>query len=226
MKKITIKNLIDFRRKSDRSKVTFLNNLKAEKSLQAEGGGDYWVSCVSAISNSFKENDKSLLNKKVDEIHEKLAHATANITKTQYQRNIIILESFEDFDLDNVKPTSDIQILKQPKEKSIIQIDGLSIESKPSHVYSFSENGSDEIAAIWFVAKLDGYDTNELGMFADIIFRYLDRHYSSKYYVNKSFCISVDVFTGRKVRYADLENGSVPMLLDNTIAQINKLKAN
>lgn len=223
MKKITIKNLIDFRKKSDRSKVTFLNSLKTEKSVSAEGGGDYWVSCVSAICNAFKRNDKRLLNEKVLEINEKLPHAAANITKTQYQRNIDILESFEDFDLDHVKPSSKIQILKKPKEKSIIEIDGLSIEAKPSHVFSFSENGSDEIGSIWFVAKLNGYDTNELGMFTDILYRYLDKHFSDKYFINKSFCIAVDVVSGREVRYTSLEDGSVPMLLEETIAQINKL---
>ncbi|WPR76018.1 hypothetical protein [Algoriphagus sp. NG3] len=188
-----------------------------------EGGGDYWVSCVSAISNAFKRNDKSLLNEKVLDIYEKLPHATANITKTQYQRNIDVLESFEDFDLDNVKPSSKIQILRKLKEQSIIEIDGLSIEVKPTHVFSFSEKGSDEIGAIWFVAKLNGYDINELGMFTDILYRYLDKYFSDKYYINKSFCIAVDVVSGREVRYTSLEDGSVRMLLEETITQINKL---
>ena len=39
------------------------------------------------------------------------------------------------------------------------------IEAKPCHIYSFSENKSEEVGGIWFVAFLDGYKKTELGMF-------------------------------------------------------------
>lgn len=222
MKKVTIKNLIDFRLKSDRAKKTFLNNLKLEKPASSDGG-DYWISCVSAISNSFKYNDDTLLGKKVEEIKGKMIGAVTKNTKTQYQRNIDILINFEDFELHNIRPTVKIQILKQPKDKSLIDIGGLPIESKPSHVFSFSESGSEEIGAVWFVAKLEGYSHSEIGMFADMIFRYLDKHYSKNYFVNTTFCIAVDVFSGKVVRFTDIENGTVPSLIEATIDQINKL---
>ena len=63
MKELSIKDIIDFRGKSDRSKKTFATNLKLEtEKNETEGGGDYWVSCLSTISNSYKDNDSSLIN--------------------------------------------------------------------------------------------------------------------------------------------------------------------
>lgn len=223
MKKVTIKNLIDFKRKSEKSKLTFKNNLKKEKNAALEGGGDYWISCVSAICNAFKKSDKEILNQKITEIKEKLLITTAKITKTQFQRNIDILENFADFDLEHLKPKVKIEMIPQPKEKSIIQINGLPIEARPSFVFTFSENGSDEVGAVWFVAKLGGYDNSELGMFTDITYRYLDNRFSKKHYINTSFCIAVDVYTGKEVKYSEIENGTIPGLLDDTISQLNNL---
>jgi len=224
MEKVTIKNLIDFRAKSDRSKITFLNNLRKEKIKDPnEEGGDYWISCVSTISNVYRNNDRTLLGKKVTEIQAKLKGTTRKQTRDQYQWNIDILIHFEDFDLQTIRPNVDLQIQKQSKANSLLDINGLPIEAKPSHVFSFSENGSDEIGAVWFVAKKGGYHLHDLGMFADIIYRYLDSRYSKEYFVSTSFCIAVDVFSGKVVRYKDIESGIIPTLIDATIDQINKL---
>lgn len=218
MKKITVKNLIDFRAKSDRAKVTFVNKLKTEEiKIKADDGGDYWISCVSAIRSVFKQNDRSLLVKKIAAIQDKLKITQREQTRDQYQRNIDILHRFEDFDLQSIRPTVGITIQVQPENKAILNINGLPIEAKPSHVFSFSENGSEEIGAVWFVAKKGGYEENELGMFADISYRYLDRYYSRDYFVNTSFCMAVDVFSGKLVRYGDIEIGKVNSIIDTTI---------
>ena len=224
MKKVTIKNLIDFRAKTDQSKITFLKNLRKEKmKAPTDDAGDYWISCVSAISNVFRNNDRTLLGKKVAEIQDKLKVTTRKQTKDQYQRNIDILTSFEDFDLQTIRPAAEINVKKQPKTKALLDINGLPIEAKPSHVFSFSENGSEEVGAVWFVAKKGGFHLYDLGMFADMIYRYLDTCYSKEYFVNTSFCIAVDVFSGKVVRYKDIENGTIPSLIDTTIEQMNNL---
>ncbi len=94
------------------------------------------------------------------------------------------------------------------------------LQIPPSHQDRFDYA---ERMAIWFVAKLNGYDTTELDMFTDIIYRYLNKYFSDKYYINKSFCVEVDVVSGRKVTYSSLEDESVPMLLEETISEINRL---
>lgn len=224
MKKITVKNLIDFRRKSDKSKLSFLKSLRKEKEKSGdESGGDYWVSCNSAIISSFKTGRTDLLQSKIEEIQEMILTTQFDNTKKRFQRNIDVLLGFQEFDWEAIKPRVDVKFLKQTKANAILTIGGLPVEAKPNHVFSFSDGKSEETGAVWFVTKLDGYDRNELGMFAEVIFRYLEKHYSANYFVNKNYCIAVDGFNGRVVRYSELENGGVAPLLDATLVQIGKL---
>ena len=224
MEKVTIKNLIDFQRKTDRTKKTFVNNLKREKnSVDMSGGGDYWRSCLSAISNTFRYDNPDLLDEKIELLREKIKYSEIKRIKEQFQRNIDILSNFEDFDFEHIKPKADLTFHKQPKIKSIIDINGFPVEVKPSHVFSFSDNKSDEIGAVWFVAKLDGYKKRELGMFADILYRYLNEHFSNDYFVNPFYCIAVDVFKGQEVRYTKIQKGKIPILLDSTLEEIKNI---
>jgi hypothetical protein len=224
MEKLTVKNLIDFRRKSDRTKLSFINNLKREKAVEdSSGGGDYWISCLSAISNTFRDQNTDLLDKKIEYLKEKIKYTEDKRIKDQFQRNIDILINFEDFDFQHLKPSNDLTYHIQSKIKSILDIKGFPIEAKPNHVFSFSENNREVIGSIWFIAKLNGYTKSELGMFSDILYRYLDKHYSNDFYVNPSFCIAVDVFNGQEVNYAEIQNGNIPSLIDSTIDEIKKI---
>lgn len=224
MEKVTVKNLIDFRRKSDRTKISFVNNLKREKVADdSSGGGDYWISCLSAISNTFRDQNTDLLDEKIELLKYKIKCSEDKKIKDQFQRNIDILINFEDFDFQHLKPSNDLTYHTQPKIKSILDIKGFPIEAKPNHVFSFSENNRDEIGSIWFIAKLNGYKKSELGMFSDILYRYLDKHYSNDFYVNPSFCIAVDVFNGQEVNYTEIQNANIPSLIDSTIEDIKNL---
>jgi len=113
--------------------------------------------------------------------------------------------------------------LKQPKAYSILTINGFPIEAKPCFIYSFSINGSEEIGGIWFVAQLNGFKKSELGMFADINYRYLVKHFSNNFYVNPKYCIAVDLFNGQDVNYKEIENGEIPTLIESTIEDIKSI---
>ena len=67
MQALSIKKIVEFRGKSDRSKKTFALALKRDKlKPETDGGGDYWISCLSAISNSYKANDiESIIAKRI-----------------------------------------------------------------------------------------------------------------------------------------------------------------
>lgn len=224
MKKITIKNLIDFRRKSERSKKTFAYNLKLDKkSGDSSGGGDYWISCLSSISNVFKYDEIEYLRNKIDLLTDKINVSEDRRIKIQFQRNIDILYGFEEFDFNTIRPKSDLFFLKKPSDKSLIDIKGYPVQARPHHVFSFSEKGSDEIGAVWFIAKLDGYKKSELGMFADILFRYLEKNYSKNFYINPKYCVAIDVVNGKEVSYEDIKKGKVPILIESTIEEIKKL---
>lgn len=73
MKKKTVKNLIEFRGKNDRTRITYINNLNKEiEKSNDESGGDYWISCLSAIRNTFKSKNLDLLDEKINLLHDKI----------------------------------------------------------------------------------------------------------------------------------------------------------
>lgn len=224
MKKVTVKNLIEFRGKNERTKITFVHNLKKEKSKKEDSsGGDYWISCLSAIRNCFKENDETLLDEKINLLSDKIEVSEIKRIKDQFQRNIDIIEGFKDIDIQNLKPNNDLTFMKQPKIKSLLDIKGLPIEAKPCHIYTFSENNSEEIGGIWFIAKLNGFKQSELGMFADVLYRYLHKYYSKDFYVNPNYCVAIDLFKGQEIRYSEIKNGRFPILIDSTIDELKKV---
>jgi len=225
MEKIRIKELVQFRRKSERSKITLVNNLKLNKTseIDSSSGGDYWISCLSAIANSFKYNTIEFLGEKIDLLIEKIRTTEDKRIKNEFQRNVDVLYSFGDFDFQEIKPNAELTFLKKPTDKSILDINGLPIQAKPDHVFTFSINNSEEIGAVWFIAQLDGFDKGELGMFVDILYRYLDKHFSKDFYVNTSYCIAVDVNKAQRISYKDIEEGRIPILLDQTVNDIKKL---
>jgi hypothetical protein len=224
MKKIPIKRIIEFRRKSDKAKKNFATNLsKDREKSNGDGGGDYWISCLSAISNSFKFNDLKLVSNKKDELEGKYEKTENKRTKTMYGRNIDILYNYEDFDLKKWKPIKDVSNVKKNKEDLILNIKGLQIQADPHHVFTFKKKDKEEIGAIWFIAKLGGYRKEELGMFTDILYRYLNTHFSREYGLNPKYCIAVDVFNNFDLSYSQLENGEAPLVLNSTLDEIKKL---
>lgn len=60
-------------------------------------------------------------------------------------------------------------------------------------------------------------------MFTDIIYRYLEKHYSKKFHINPNFCMSIDLFNGQQVNYSEIQNGTYKILIDSTIAEVRKI---
>lgn len=225
MEKIRIKELIKFRRKSVRARITLVNNLKLNQAMgnDRSSGGDYWISCLSALANTFKYDDTELLNEKIDLLIEKIKATQDKRIKNEFQRNLDVLYNFSDFDFHELKPNVKLTYLNKPTNKAILDVKGLPIQAKPDYVFTFSINSREEIGAVWFIAQLDGFDSEELGMFVDILYRYLVKHYSKDFFINASYCIAVDVNKVQRVTYKDIEEGKIPRLLDQTIDDIKKL---
>ncbi len=221
MRKISIKDIIKFQKYSDRKKQTFASDLK--KVLEPkdnDGGGDYWISSISAISNAFKSNNNKLIVEKIDELEGKLEAPLMNRTKVMYERNISILGNYEEFDFTNWVPIRNLNYLKKYKENFVIDLSGLRVHAVPQHLFTFDLGGKEEIGAIMFIATLDGYEKEELAMFTDVLYRCLDLHYSKHYSVNKEYCIAVDVENEIDVNYKQIELGKIPKRLNAIIRDI------
>jgi len=223
MRKLTAKNLIAFRNKNERSKRKFVDDLKVDiEKESSDGGGDYWVSCVSALCNAFRRTDPRIIKNKMEELEEKLEKTNTKTTKNMYKRNIEVLYNYEGFDFRTLQPKRKMVFQRKPKTFSLLTLKGLQVQSNPSHVFTFERNGVTEIGAVWFIAKLGGYKKDELGIFADILFRYLKTNYSDKYVLNSKYCVAVDVVNANEVNYAQIQKLEVPDLLNATLSEIKK----
>lgn len=224
MKALTIKKLIEFRKKSDLSKRNFAQNLKQDSGQEeSDGGGNYWVVCLSAIGNSYKFNDPQYISDKIDEFEEKLMMTDNERTDTMYTRNLDILRQFESYDFDDLRPSENFKTLPKPRSRQIVLINGLPVKIAPSYVFTFGGKDEKNIGAIWFVAQLGGYRPEELAMYTDALFRYLTMHYSKTHTINPKYCIAMDVSADFTLSYADLQEGKVPKILISTTKEIAKL---
>jgi len=224
MKKLSIKKIIEFKAKSKRGKKNFASDLKIDKEkVKTDGGGDYWISCLSSISSSFQTNETQNIEDKIEELGGKHGEAEDKRIKDMYKRNIDILHNYKSFDFKKWKPSKKVAFLKKHKDDLTLTIKGLQVQIAPNHVFIFSKSDEKEIGAIWFIAKLKGFKKDELGMFTDILYRYLKTHYSKDYIINPKYCIAVDVFNNFEVNYSQLEKGEVSAILNPTLDEIKKL---
>lgn len=220
MKKISVKNLIAFRRKTDKSKKTFLQSLTKVKIIDSASGGNYWVRSISALSNAFKTNDNQYIKDKINDISDDYSSTTRKQTKDMYQRNLDILYNYEDFDFSTWYPNKTFQVIDKVSKNSIIEINKVPVQISPNQIFIFSKNKIDYVGAIWFVAKLDGYSKAEFGIFTEALFFYLKNNFSKKYEVSPENCLVVDVLNLDEVNYQMVLDDKIPAMLRETLKSI------
>ncbi|MBK0379343.1 hypothetical protein [Mucilaginibacter segetis] len=219
---ITIKQLVEFRRLSDRSRKTFANRIQVpQTAASGDGGGDYWISCLSAIGNTFRVLNNQLITDKIGELDRKYQTAKHTNTKTMYKRNLEILQIYQNFNLAQWRPSVPLKFLTRPK--ITLMLKNVPLQILPQHVFGFDINGNQMVGGIWFVHWLDGFSVGDLGMYTEAMYKYLNLVYGSTHQVDPDFCLTVDVVDQNAVSYTQLLNGSVTSLLDNTLDELNKL---
>lgn len=207
--------MIDFRNKSDKSKKLLALKIKNRKPKEkpktdASGGGDYWKTSTSCISNVFKHSNEELYDSKIDELYLKLKANQIKHVKTMYQRNIDILNTFKDFKFDELKPSGKVKYLQIPKLYKVVVIDSFPLYVNPSLLYSFERNGKNELGALWLIPKVEGYKKIELGMFCEMLYRFFIKNYSDTYQISLDYCVTVDTINVQKIQYKDILNGDIP----------------
>lgn len=221
MKTLSIKSLIDFREKTPKGKKRFAAAVRSNSpEAPGEGGGDYWISCLSAISSSFKTNDRQPILDRRAELEDRHENTTYERVKTMYKRNIDILYNYEDVELDKWRPAKKLAFVKKNRADSVLTIKGLSVQASPNHIFLYGRSERKEIGAIWFVAKLGGLKKEELGMFVDVLYRYLKSHFSKEYNVSAKCCVAVDVVENYELSYAQMEKDEVPLILNSTLDEV------
>src|SRR4051812_37956476 len=131
MRKLSLKSIVAFRSKSPKGKKKFVDSLKLpiKPKIVTEGGGDYWITSLTAIVNSFKANKADSITNKIEKLQEKIRGAKSSQVRSMYQRNIDILNSFSLYDLNKLRPGEDIEFLNKKSASSILKIKDFEIES-------------------------------------------------------------------------------------------------
>lgn len=230
MKKITIKELVTFRRKFDRTRKNFGYKLKSreekiiiEENSENDGGGDYWITSTSCIYNVFKSSENELYDLKIKELRFKFENTEDKRTQSMYLRNIEILNSFKDFDFEDSKPLENLKYHAVPKSYKVLMLDVFPLYVNPSLLFTYQRDGKSEMGAIWFIPQLNGFKKSELGMFCEILYRFLVKNYESDYKISEEYCIAIDTYNAQKVSYTELLKGNIPFLINNTLDEIKNL---
>ncbi|MBD1383966.1 hypothetical protein IDJ75_01645 [Mucilaginibacter rigui] len=222
-KKVPVMELVKFRRLSEKSQATFVNNLKIPKkpkSDSGDGGGNYWVRSISCVSNAFKKNDNKLIQDKIDEVTNAYNSAKLERTRTMHKRNLEILYNYIGFDFESWWPTSNIQILANPQ--LTLTIKGIPIQVIPSCIFSYEIDGEQKVGGLWFVCWLDGFKPDDLGIFSESLFRYLSFLFEKRHTIEPKDCYIVDISTMDRSTYQELLDGKIDAMLENTINTLNK----
>lgn len=226
MKNLSIGQIVEFRKKTDRAKRTFVERLSQpiEEKKTEDGGGDYWVRSMSAINRAYLTSDNQFIKNKIDDINVDLLNSTVNTTKLMYERNLQILHNFEDIDFKDFVPAKNFTFLEKEAKKANFNINDLPVKIKFNQLYTFEDNSINYIGGVLFVAKLRGYSKIELGIYCEAFYRYLRQKYSKNYRISVENIKVVDVITLEEVTFEMLENGSISKQLENTINLIVNMK--
>lgn len=222
MKKVTVKKLVEFRHKGDRGKKNFALAIKQNKpELKSNSGGDYWIISTSTLARAFKEGGKPIISGKIRELQQKLEAAKVPQTIGQYKKNIEVLQKYEKFDFKQWIPPGKVRLLKN--HRLILTIKDIPIEACPHAVFSFGKGQPNQVGALWLIAQKDGFKEEEIGMFADILARYLRNQYGKTYTVNPEYCLAIDVMGNYYVSYSQLQDARVAYLVNKTIDEVKRL---
>lgn len=223
MKKISVNNIILFRKKSAQSQKTFIKKIVKKSEIKTEGGGNYWVRSLSAMSKAFKFKSTTPIKEKITEILELFNTKLSNQTKDMHQRNLEILHNYEEFEFSKWIPEN-YQILSKTNNKSIIYIETIPVQILPNQIFSYEKTGIEYLGAVWFVAKLEQYTKEELGLFAEALYIYLSNNYNEQYMISTENCLVIDVLYKIEVNYKMVIDLKIPSILNSTLDEINKIK--
>jgi hypothetical protein len=221
MKKISVKNIVTFRSKPEKNQKAFLNNLDKDKGANSEGGGDYWVRSLSALSAAVKEKSAEPVKKKIVDISNDSVPALTKQTRDMYARNLNVLHNYENFNFEDWLPV-DYEILNKTSKKAIIEIDDIPVQITPSQVFAFVEDGDRYVGAIWFLAKLKNFKKPELGVFAEALHIYLTSNFEKDYQISPKNCLVIDVLSREEINYQMLLDEEIPALLRETLQNIKE----
>lgn len=223
MNKISIKNAIEFTKKSDKGKISFIQKLNHTSILKQKSGGDYWIRSLSAITKACREDNTEAIDEKIANIHAVMATSRRKQSLDMYKRNLDILTHFQSFRFDSLKPNSEITYLGGLKMNSIISTQGVPLQVVPSLVFKFDNNGVPTIGAILFIAKLDEFQNTDLAIICEALHRNLKSNYGESYEISRDYCTVFDVTYRTRLSHSGMNENKVSRQLNLILKEIKSL---
>jgi hypothetical protein len=219
--KLALRKLVEFGRLSEKRQANFASQLKIPKiAAPTDGGGDYWKRSTSGLSNAFKDNDNARIAEKIEAVVSVYQSATNRLTRKMYERNLEILHNYTNFDFAKLRPAGDLNFLTKSKE--LLTIDDVPLQILPHHVFTFGKGEAVKVGAIWFVAWLEKFSKEDLGIYAEAQFNYLSNVYGNQYGIDPRYCLTVDILTMETVSYNQILQGKIKSLLQSSVDSLNK----
>jgi len=222
---VSVNKLVEFKKLTERSQVTFANNLKKPKKPKLDDeesdGGNYWQRCLSGVSTAFKENNNSIIKERIDSLLTVYETCDKNQVRSMYKRNLAILKKYEEFDFSIWNPP--VPFKYHSKTRTPLTFKKIPLKVLPQHVYSYGGKENPTMGGIFFVTSVQGYSIDDLGIFSEAIYKYLYNQHPEDYYIDPKYCITVDASTMEVVRYQEILDGKIPSLLQKMLDKLNTL---
>ncbi len=224
MKKLTVTQLVEWIGKEGQERQAFIDRIRsAPRSHRNHVGGNYWATGLDAVCRSFVQNDLRIIDQAISDLQQRIQLTGHPIVRDMYAGNIALLQNYQALEQNRLRPASSLEVLAPSAGKSRIEIDTIPLEVCPSHIYTFRQGGRACIGGIWFIARNGGYRPEEAGLYCDLLHRLLHHHYARRYQVLPEYCLAVELTQSSIIRYADLEQGSIPGKLDRALEELRSL---
>lgn len=223
MLQITSKEIIEFTNKSSiKAKRSYASRLKTRNPKQnpKSSGGDYWTISTSSIYNTFKDGKDEYYDNKIFDVKSKIISSENQKIITMYHRNLNILMKFKDFNINQFRPNKIHCFQSLKKEQKIININEIPIYINPNLVFCFEQDGKIKVGGILFTPNLTGYKKSQLGLFSEILYKFLEQNYSNEYKISEEFCIAIDTYNVQIITYKEVISGNIKPILNEIISEI------
>jgi NAD-dependent dihydropyrimidine dehydrogenase PreA subunit len=225
LNRIRVIDLVAFSKLSERRQSTFANNLKIPKKPKSDEdeseARNYWHRCLTGISTASKQNDNDVIKERIESLLDVYEPCEKKLVRLMYKRNLEILKKYEEFNFVIWYPTMAFKFVS--KNKAPLTIKDIPLEVRPQHVFTFGKKETPSFGGIFFVASVQGYRTNDLGIISEAVFKHLREQYPEPYYIDPNYCIAVDVSSMELVRYQEILVGKIPSLLQTLADKLSKL---
>lgn len=223
MLQITSKEIIELTNKNSiKARRSYASKLKTKTPNQTpkSSGGNYWTISTSSIYNTFKDGKDEYYDNKIFDVKSKIISSENQKIITMYQRNLSILMKFKDFNINQYRPNKIHCFQSLKKEQKILNVNEISIYINPNLVFCFEEDGKIKIGGLLFTPNLTGYKKTQLGLFSEMLYKFLEQNYSNEYEISEDFCITIDTYNVQTMTYKELISGNIKPILNEIISEI------